>query len=190
MIEPDFERGTGPPLTTWFGPDTRAAVQADCAYVTGMRPHHAGALTMSQEYLKDPAASSPMLLGLARMISVNQQFEVMLLDEVARNLDQPPVSLPFGIKIRQLATEGLAQRMLFRHEPMPGPVGRSMGPVTARDVQFAKAMTIHHQGAIDMARDYHANAAARNGFLGLFNADFVTDQSQEIALGSQRPEVA
>ena len=33
-----------------------------------------------------------------------------------------------------------------------------------------------------MARAYHANPDARNGFLGLMNVDIITDQSQEIAL--------
>ena len=49
-------------------------------------------------------------------------------------------------------------------------------------MQFAKAMIIHHQGAVEMAREYHANADARNGFLGLMNVDITTDQTQEIAL--------
>ena len=49
-------------------------------------------------------------------------------------------------------------------------------------MQFAKAMIIHHQGAVEMARAYHANPDARNGFLGLMNVDITTDQTQEIAL--------
>ena len=49
-------------------------------------------------------------------------------------------------------------------------------------MQFAKGMTMHHQAALDMARAYHANPAARNGFLGLLNVDIITDQTQEIAL--------
>lgn len=55
-------------------------------------------------------------------------------------------------------------------------------PVIERDVQFAKAMTIHHQGAFDMARAYQADRNGRNTFLGLLNVDLVTDQTQEIAL--------
>ena len=182
VIEPDFERGTGPALTTWYGPSNAAAMRADRDYLAGMRPHHAGALTMSQEYLVDPASSSPLLRQLARAIIINQQFEVLLLDQVARRLDLPPVTLPFGIRLQPMATEGLAQALLFRREPIPGQLGYAMGPVSERDVQFAKAMTIHHQGALDMAHAYHANSDARNGFLGLFNVDVVTDQSTEIAL--------
>ena len=49
-------------------------------------------------------------------------------------------------------------------------------------MRFAKAMVAHHEGALEMARDYHANRDARNGYLGLMNVDIITDQTQEIAL--------
>lgn len=182
VIEGDFEYGRTQPLTTWYGPVDPAAMQADLDYLAGMRPHHAGALTMSQDYLADPASNSPLLRQLARAIIVNQQFEVLLLDEVSRRLSQPPVTLPFGIKLQPMATEGVAQSRLFRRLPIPTIVSYPLGPVSARDVQFAKAMTIHHQGALDMAHAYHANLNARNGFLGLFNIDVITDQAAEIAL--------
>lgn len=183
VIEPDFERGSTRPLTTWYRLPDVAAMKADQDYVAGMRPHHAGALSMSRDYLADPAGSSSILRQLARAIIVNQQFEVLLLDQVAANLAQPPVAGPFGIRLQPMATEGVAQALLFRREPIPDVLsGYAMGPITARDVQFAKAMTVHHQAALDMARAYHANPDARNGFLGLFNVDVTVDQSNEIAL--------
>ena len=183
VIEPDFERGATQPLTTWYRLPNPSAMKADQDYVAGMRPHHAGALSMSRDYLADLASSSPILRELARDIIVNQQFEVLLLDQVAANLARPPVAGPFGIRLQPMATEGVAQALLFRREPIPGELsGYAMGPVTARDVQFAKAMTVHHQAALDMARAYHANPDARNGFLGLFNVDVTVDQSNEIAL--------
>ena len=181
-IEGDFEFERAGASTTWFGPADPAAKQADLDYLAGMKPHHAGALSMSREYLADPEASSPLLRQLARTIIANQQFEVDLLEEVASNLARPPVELPFGIRLQPMATEGIAQSRLFLHTPIPGRFTYAMGSVSKRDVQFAKAMIIHHQGALEMARAYHANGAARNGFLGLFNVDVVTDQSAEIGL--------
>ena len=180
-LQNEFEYDPGPALTTWYGPADPAAKRTDLDYVAGMRPHHAGALTMSEEYLADPASSSPLLRQLARAIIVNQQFEVLLLDEVERNLNRPPVRLG-PIALQPMATAGLAQARLFRRLPVPGPLTYATTPVSERDVRFAKAMIVHHQGAVDMARAYHANPAARNGFLGLFNVDVVTDQQQEIAL--------
>ncbi|CAA9272151.1 MAG: hypothetical protein AVDCRST_MAG27-3116 [uncultured Craurococcus sp.] len=183
-IEEGYVPGGTPVLTTWYGPVDAAAIQADRDYIRGMRPHHAGALTMARDYLADPEARSPALRRLAEAIIRNQAFEIGLLDDVARHLDQPPVRLgvgPFSIAVQPMATEGMAQRDGFMRSPIPGLLDAT-GPVTTRDVQFAKAMSVHHQAALDMARAYQANPAARNGFLGLMNVDIVTDQSQEIAL--------
>jgi uncharacterized protein (DUF305 family) len=147
-----------------------------------MRPHHAGALSMSREYLVDPGRSSPLLQALSRAIVANQTFEIGVLDEVGRNLARPPVRLPFGLKLQPVATEGLTGAQRFFKEPIPSEATYSVGPVSERDVRFAKAMILHHEGAVEMARAYHANADARNGFLGLMNVDITTDQTQEIAL--------
>ncbi|TPG58123.1 DUF305 domain-containing protein [Roseomonas nepalensis] len=161
-----------------------AALRADRGYVTGMRAHHAGALTMSDEYLADPAARSPALRALAVAIIHNQRFEIALLDGVARNLDRGGSTLG-GVAVQPSASEGLAVGQRFARYPIPGPLTPFAAPgeaVTVRDVQFAKAMTIHHQGALDMAGAYQADPAGRNSFLRLLNVDIITDQTQEIAL--------
>ena len=187
-IEEGYDPGNAPVPTTWYESASPSALKADRDYVAGMRPHHAGALTMARDYLADPQASSPVLKALAVAIIRNQTFEIGLLDEVSRNLDRPPVVLNLGftrIVLQPSATEGMGQIQKFQRSPIPGPAAALADPgtpVTARDVQFAKGMTIHHQAALDMARAYHANPDARNGFLGLMNVDIITDQSQEIAL--------
>jgi uncharacterized protein (DUF305 family) len=185
-IEDGYEPGDTPVPSTWYRTADPAARKADRDYIDGMRPHHAGALSMSRDYLADPQAGSAVLKALAQAIIRNQSFEIGLLDEVARNLDQPPIVIGLGpvrLALQPMATEGLDQMRRFIRTPIPGPFAAMGGPpVTVRDVQFAKAMTIHHQAALDMARAYHADPAARNGFLHLLNTDIITDQSQEIAL--------
>jgi uncharacterized protein (DUF305 family) len=186
-VEEGYQPGDAPVPTTWYGPADPAAIKADRDYIAGMRPHHAGALTMSEEYLADPEARSPVLRALARAIIRNQRFEIGLLDEVARNLARPPVVLNFGVvrlAAQPMATDGLGQMQRFLRSPIPSPFNAlaAPGPVTARDVQFAKAMTVHHQAALDMAWAYHADPNARNTFLKLLNVDIITDQGQEIAL--------
>ena len=181
-IEENYASGEPPITTTWFAPMSDAAQRADREYVAGMRPHHAGALSMSRDYLSDPGRSSPLLQALSRAIVANQTFEIGMLDEVGRNLDRPPVRLPFGVRLQPVATEGLTGAQRFFKEPIPSEATYAAGPVSERDVQFAKAMIAHHEGALEMARDYHANADARNGYLGLMNVDITTDQTQEIAL--------
>jgi uncharacterized protein (DUF305 family) len=71
----------------------------------------------------------------------------------------------------------------FQRQPIPGLADvLASPPPAARDVQFAKGMTLHHQAALDMAREYGADPAARNGLLQWLNVGIVTDQTQEIAL--------
>ena len=187
-VEDEYTPGGAPILTTWYGSADPAALAADRAFVTGMRSHHAGALTMARDYLADPAASSPMLKNLARAIIANQTFEIGMLDEVERNLNQPPRVINLGFArfaIQPMATEGLVQRQRYLKAPIPGPLdalAEPGAPVTRRDVEFAKGMTIHHQAALEMARDYHANPNGRNAYLGLMSVDIITDQSQEITL--------
>lgn len=181
-VEEAYQPGEAAITTTWYALRSATAQKADRDYVTGMRPHHAGALSMSREYLADPGRSSPLLQALARSIVVNQSFEIGVLDAVARNLDAAPMRLPFGLTLQPVATEGLTQSQHFLRAPVPSPAGYAVGPVSARDVLFAKAMAIHHEAAVQMAQAYHANAEAKNGFLGLMNVDIVTDQTQEIAL--------
>lgn len=181
-IEEGYQPGEAPVTTTWYVLRSDAAQKADRDYVAGMRPHHAGALSMSREYLADPGRSSPLLQALARAIITNQSFEIGVLDAVAANLDAAPLRLPFGITLQPVATEGLTQAQHFIRAPVPSPAGQAISPVSARDVLFAKAMSIHHQAAVEMARAYLARPEARNGFLGLMNVDIVTDQTQEIAL--------
>ncbi len=182
-IEDSYSPGEPPVSSTWFGRVSDAAQRADREYVAGMRPHHVGALSMSREYLADPGRSSPLLQALARAIIANQSFEIGMLDEVARNLDRAPVPLlGFGVALQPQATEGLTGAQRFFKEPVPGPLAHAIGPVSERDVQFAKAMIVHHEGAVEMARAYHGNPDGRNGYLGLMNVDVAADQTQEIAL--------
>lgn len=183
-----YQVGGTPVLMTWWGRASPEAMAADRAYVAGMRPHHAGALTMAQEYLGDPAASSPVLRALAAAIIRNQAYEIALLDEVGRNLALPAVTVGpawLGLRLQPMATDGLGQSAQFIKSPIPGPLlmlTAPGAPVTERDVRFAKGMTIHHQAALDMARAYVADPAASNTFLRLLNVEIVTDQTQEIRL--------
>ena len=180
----DYGPDEAPIPSTWYAsPDT---VAADRAYIAGMRPHHAGAVTMSEEYLADREARSPVLRRLAQAFIANQRYEIALLDEVARLLDQPARSLDIGLfrlEFQPVATEGLGPIRHFQKAPIPGPAALlAAPPPSTRDVQFAKGMTIHHQAALDMVRDYRADPRAANGFLHWLNLGIETDQSQEIAL--------
>ncbi|AWJ86241.1 DUF305 domain-containing protein (plasmid) [Azospirillum sp. TSH58] len=163
-----------------------AVVKADLDYVNGMREHHAGALTMSEEYLAK--GRNPVLRRMAGAIIANQEYEIAVLDEVKRQVEQPPTVLAdFGstkLVRRPVATEGLEHRLSYIKAPPPTALDlwTTSGAVDEYDVRWAKAMIAHHQGALDMARDYNADPNGENSFLRTMNYDIVRDQTYEIGL--------
>ncbi|MGY4802445.1 DUF305 domain-containing protein [Teichococcus aerofrigidensis] len=186
--DPEQEAQAAPVPTTWWDILPReaaaAAIAADRDYVEGMRPHHAGALTLARDYLADPDAASPVLKHLAQAIITNQGFEILLLDTVAEQLRHPPTDLFAGLVIRPVGVEGLGPYNHHMHAPAPGPLAALNGgaPISARDVRFAKEMSVHHQAAVRMARAYNGQPEARNDFLRLLNVNILRDQTQEIAV--------
>ncbi len=176
-VEPDYDPGKPPVTTPWFANQGKAEQEADLWFIKGMRPHHAGALTMSDEYLKSGKATNEGLQRLARGIVKNQTFEIGMLDRVEELVGRPVVG---EREWRQIAEKGLAQKQRFIRAPMPGPWTKGRSPVSVRDVQFAKAMVIHHQGALDMCREYLDKPTAENKYLRLLCLDIFVDQQQEI----------
>ncbi|HCM84230.1 MAG TPA: DUF305 domain-containing protein [Alphaproteobacteria bacterium] len=166
-------------LTLIYNRVTPASRAADMEFVKGMTPHHAGALTMSEEYLNNPGASSPTLKKLARGIIHNQKFEIGMLAAIHTLAEKPLAEIG---EYRAVAVQGLAQNQKFIFAPMPDSFGLRGENISAADVAFAKGMIVHHQGAVDMAHDYLNNPNATNNYLRLMCNDIITDQSQEIAL--------
>lgn len=178
-LEETYDPGQPRAVTPWYGAAGTEARAADMWFIKGMRPHHAGALTMSDDYLTDAAARNGRLQQLARGIIHNQKFEIGMLDSVEKHIgDNEYVG-----NMQRIASEGLTQRDKFFRAPLPGPLDAWAGSpeVSARDVQFAKAMIVHHQAALDMAREYLHDPAAKNGYLKQMCLDILLDQAQEIA---------
>lgn len=180
-VEPNYAPDKPPVTNAWYASQNEAERQADLAFIKGMRPHHAGALTMSEEYLKDTTATDTHLKQLAKGIIHNQKFEIGMLDRVEELVGRPLNAAKDGREWRQIAERGLAQKQRFTRAPMPGPLYTGTRSVSARDVQFAKAMIIHHQGALDMCNAALADPDFKNRYLRLMCVDILTDQKQEIA---------
>lgn len=174
-VEPNYNPSKPPVTTPWFTNQDSAARKADLDFIVGMRPHHAGALSMSEEYLSDKNASHGALKSLARGIIHNQKFEIGMLDRVEELVGKP---LGKETEWRQIAEQGLAQKQKFVRAPMPAGVGGE--EVSRRDVEFAKAMVVHHEGALMMCQDYLANPDVTNKYLRLLCVDILTDQKMEI----------
>jgi uncharacterized protein (DUF305 family) len=168
-------------------PDT---IRADLEYAAGMQQHHEGAVTMSRAYLEDPLGTNPILRKMARGIIANQRFEIAVLDVVQRRAAAEPetvLDLGFARLVRRAAgVDGLEHEWgVLQREP-PGALDLALAPESSeRDVKFAKEMMIHHQAAVDMARQYNANPHAANLILKRLNLDIVADQSYEIGFLQQ-----
>jgi uncharacterized protein (DUF305 family) len=167
-------------------------IRADLDYAAGMQRHHEGAVTMSRDYLDDPRGTNPILRKMARGIIANQRFEIAMLDVVRRHAASEPATvldLGFARIVRRPAgVDGLEHQWgVLKREP-PGFVDLVLAPgleSSERDVKFAREMMIHHQGAVDMARDYNADPQATNLILKRLNLDIIVDQSYEIGFLQQ-----
>ncbi len=183
LVEEDYD-GHGPTLATaWFAHYNEAARKVDVEYITGMRPHHEGALTMADDYLRAPERSSERLQALAKGIKHNQDFEILALDVVEYTVKDIDFG-ESGAGWHRIATRDLAQHQRFIRKAMPAisPLFGHDDQVSTADVRFAKDMIVHHEGALMMARDYLDNPDTDNGYLERMNLDILRDQAQEIAL--------
>lgn len=181
LVEPDYA-GEPMPTTPWYEHINKANAKADQTFITGMRPHHAGALTMADEYLASSKKSSVRLQALAKGIKHNQTFEIGMLDTIEDHLHDIDFDKN-GEGWYLVATQGLAKNQRFVRLSVP-PLQFSFSDdhVSAEDVRFAKAMIIHHEGALIMAKDYIDDPNATNGYLQRMCLDILRDQAQEIAL--------
>lgn len=181
LVEPDYA-GTGPKVVTpWYTHYSPANQKTDLDYIAGMRPHHAGALSMVDAYLASKNKQSRRLQALAKGIKHNQQFEITMLDTVEWHIKD--ITFKNGqAGWYQIATGKIAQHQRFMRNPPPANVLRGGDVSSAEDVRFAKAMIVHHDGALMMARDYLDNPQTNNSYLERMNLDVLRDQAQEIAL--------
>lgn len=181
LIEPDYA-GTGPKVVTpWYTLYSPANQKADLDFIEGMRPHHAGALSMSKEYLSSPEKQSVRLQSLADGIIRNQEFEILMLDTVEWNIKD--IKFKDGkAGWHQIATGKLAQHKRFMRSPAPANLFNAGDAASAEDVRFAKAMIVHHEGALSMCQDYLGNPDTNNIYVQRMCLDVLRDQAQEIAL--------
>jgi uncharacterized protein (DUF305 family) len=162
-------------------------IRADLDYTASMKRHHAGAVTMSTDYLEDPRGSNPILRKLAQAIIANQRFEIAVLDEIRNRAATEPetvADLGFARLVRrQTGIDGLEHQWQFVKRRPPGLLDLVLAPglePSERDVKFSKEMMLHHQMALDMARAYNADPNATNLILKRLNLDIIVDQANEI----------
>ena len=111
--------------------------KADLDFVSGMIPHHEGAVAMAKvekQYGKDPE-----MLKLADVVIAAQTTEI---DMMKGWLTAKPLAQAEAVPEATKAAAASMDKMM----------GDMMVPTTGKpDIDFAKGMIPHHQGAIDMA---------------------------------------
>lgn len=161
------------------------AMHRDLKYVEEMGRHHQGAVDMSRAYLADPRGANPFLQRMAKAIIFNQQFEIAWLEDIKRRESVGPSSV-LGLGERVLLPTGLTG---FEHRArfQKAPVLSVTEPVSEQrpsgyEVMFAKAMTMHHQMALDMAHAYNNDPAGGNRVIREINRGILRDQAIEIGI--------
>lgn len=111
----------------------------------------------------DRRGAHPILRQLAEAIITNERFEIGVLNDVLGRIDQKPRQVGL-FWLRETGLTGTEHRLRFSKAPPPSGVdlSRERGPLSEHDVRFVKAMTLHHQAAVDMARAYNRNPIADN----------------------------
>lgn len=139
--------------------------KADLDFVTGMVPHHQGAIDMAKVVLQ--FGKDPEIKKLAEAVVKAQDSEIAFMKEWLAKVDQNTLAVsPDSAKANQAAMAVMMKNM--------------MAPTTGNaDVDFAKGMIPHHQGAIDMAKV--ALQFAKDPALLKLATDIVGAQEGEIA---------
>jgi uncharacterized protein (DUF305 family) len=112
--------------------------KADLDFVKGMVPHHQGAIDMAKVVLQ--FGKDAEIKNLAEAVRKAQEGEIAFMNDWLAKADQVALPvLPEATKANQAAMATMMKNMAV---PLTGNA----------DVDFAKGMIPHHQGAIDMAK--------------------------------------
>ncbi len=160
--------GTPPSPSDASNPTNQAG--ADRAFLTGMVPHHAAAVAMSQVELA--RGSNPQVRAIAQTIMSDQQREIGGMTQIAQQQYQftpdtvwnKPMGQTMGLPI----TMNMAQM---------GPMMQQV-PQPQVDREFLMMMIPHHAGAVMMANQEQKTGT--NPQLKALAASQVASQSQQI----------
>jgi uncharacterized protein (DUF305 family) len=89
---------------------------------------------------------------------------------------------------RETGIDGLEHQWRVVKRRPPGFLDLALAPgleASERDVKFSKEMMLHHQMALDMARQYNADPKATNLILKKLNLDIIVDQATRSASSSR-----
>ncbi|KYC37527.1 DUF305 domain-containing protein [Scytonema hofmannii PCC 7110] len=150
----------------------------DLRFIDAMRLHHQGAIAMAKE--AEPKSQRPEIKSLARNIIVTQSKEE---NELLRNWRQawyPKASaepVAYG-------GEGKSVVPMSKEQQKSMAMDEDLGPANAEfDLRFMNAMIVHHEGAVEMAKDALNKSKRRE--IKQLAAEIIASQQKEIDQMSQ-----
>ncbi len=157
-----YETAMGTMMKGMMAPNTG---KADLDFVVGMMPHHQGAIDMAKVVLQ--FGKDPEMKKLAEGVVAAQVGEIAFMKDWLAKTDQ--AALPVSPDSKKANEQAMATMMKDMMVPYTGDA----------DVDFAKGMIPHHQGAIDMAKV--ALQYAKDPALLKLAGEVVSAQDGEIA---------
>lgn len=151
------------------GMDITYSGNADIDFVTGMIPHHQGAVDMAKVQLK--YGKDEELKKLARWIITTQESEIAFMKQWLAGR-KSSWRAPEADKLPSV--KSYEEAMHIMHRDM------AIDYTGNADVDFARGMIPHHQGAIDMAWVLKEHGMDRD--LRRFADEIIRSQGQEIKL--------
>ena len=134
----DSSKANAAAMATMMKDMQPATGKPDFDFLTGMVPHHEGAVAMAK--VEKQFGKDPVLLKLADSIIASQSGEITLMKGWLSNKKlQDAKAVP---EAKKMSGVGMDKMM---NDMMAPPTGKA-------DVDFVKGMIPHHQGAIDMAK--------------------------------------
>lgn len=139
--------------------ESAAGNEVDAMFVTGMIPHHEGAIDMAE--LAEAKSNRPQIKELSAAILKSQQAEIGIMRELKVKLPRDVGSM---MSEDQMASMRNETDQLSRADDF--------------DKAFIVAMVPHHEGAVTMAR--RLQVGGKNEELQALSKEIVTAQQMEI----------
>lgn len=139
--------------------DTSETIEADKTFINKMIEHHMGAIAMAREAKEK--SQRPEITQMANNIISAQEKEIEMMYKWKKDWYN-------DVEKVEMSTGGHGTSMM-----------QDLGEADAQfDLRFIKAMTEHHQGALDMAEGVVESST--NDELKTFAEKIISDQSKEI----------
>ena len=165
--------GTGSSSDTTISSTTPVTAEfngADVMFAQMMIPHHEQAIEMSDMALDPNTGASESIIALATQIKNAQDPEIAQMTSLLQTWGKALTADHSGMDHSSMMSGMLSTEEMAKLGALTG---------TAFDTAWAKGMIAHHEGAVEMAQDVHADGS--NKEVRTLAQAIVSTQTAEIA---------